>query len=132
MLDGAMVIRLRGFMRMYISASGAILDGFSGASGLCIITENQNVVGITSVMHPVADSDWDGWFWHRFWDLRAITATIADGVNAAAATLEVPIDSKAMRKMKQSDLVVLVHEATEFGAASLRIEMDSRLLVKLA
>jgi len=131
LLDGHTVTRIRGYCRLYVHVTSATMSGFHGALGMCIITENANGIGVTSVPHPLGDDDWDGWLWHHYIDVRSITATIADGANAKSVVQEIVVDSKAMRKFKESDLLVVVIDVVEEGTASMRWEFDSRVLLKL-
>jgi len=78
----------------------------------------------------LSDSNWDSWMWHSFFDVRSITGTIADGVNAAGVDQRVEIDSKAMRKWDPADIMVLMTEFVESGNATVKVNADSRILVK--
>ena len=131
LLDGLTLVRMRGHCAIYLSVADAALSGFHGALGVCVISENQNTVGVTAVNQPLDDDAWDGWLWHQYFDVRAITATIADGVNASSVVQRFEVDSKAMRKLKDTDVVVLVQQFVEVGTSSVRVEFDSRLLMKL-
>ncbi len=79
---------------------------------------------------PLADEDWEGWIWHSYWQTRSITATIADGANAAALQTRIKVDSKAMRKWDEDQRLVGVVETVENDTAACEIQGDTRILVK--
>jgi len=113
-----------------LSAATAALDGFVGAFGFGIVSENAFNAGVASVPTPVTDIAWDGWLW---W--QAICIKNSDGVesNQFGITRVYQVDSKAMRKFKQSDILMCVFEAeSETGIATLGATLKSRLLFKLA
>ena len=78
----------------------------------------------------MSDLEWEGWLWHQFFDIRAVTATIADGVNAAAASQYFEIDSKAMRKFEDGVQLFGITEATEDVNATMEVQADTRMLIK--
>jgi len=74
------------------------------AFGLIKVTEEQVVVGFTSVPNPNDDPD-AAWLWHGFIPLGSQAI-----VNQAAGyeVGRLTVDSKAMRKMKQTEAIALV------------------------
>jgi len=125
------LIRLRGYLRLTLSTTNAALAGFRGAFGVGIATAEAVAAGVASLRTPLTDSEWDGWWFHSFLDVRSVTATIADGSNAAAVIFEIPVDTKSMRKVEFDDTVYSVLEVIEEGTASVRMQFDSRILGKL-
>ena len=113
-----------------VTAADAVLAGYDGAVGICVVSENAFNAGIASVPTPVTDVAWDGWLWHHFFSLRAVTATIGDGVNGPAVVWKIIIDSKAMRKTNITDVEIAVIETTETTSASLHARIDTRSLSK--
>ena len=111
------IIRLRGIFNVFLTSGTASLDGYDGACGICVVSENAAAAGVAAVPSPVTDVAWDGWFWHQFFSLKVLTTTFADGVNGAAAQAKFEVDSKAMRKMNITDVIIAVLEATEVGTA---------------
>ena len=85
---------------MHLLTAAAAGDGFFGAVGIGIVTNQAFVAGVTSMPEPFDEVNWDGWMWHFFFDIRSVTATIGDGVNAASVSQLLTIDSKAMRKLE--------------------------------
>jgi len=129
--DKATIVRVRGEMGFFLRSLTALGDGFRVACGLCLVTDQAFAIGSTAVPGPISELDWDGWLWHRFFDIRGVTATIADGVNAGAVQLRVPIDSKAMRKWDEGMTLIGVTEVVISGTAVLEQQGDARLLAKL-
>ena len=127
------IVRIRGNFHAVLTAVSSTHGGFAAAAGLGLVTLEAFNAGIASNPSPITDADWDGWMWHSFFDVRSITATIADGVNAFAISRTIEIDSKAMRKFN-TDMVLFgaVEARFESGSASLVVDADSRVLVKLS
>ena len=129
-VDEITLIRTRGILSLQVTAADAVLAGFDGAVGICVVSENAFNAGIASVPTPATDIAWDGWLWHHIFSIRAVTATIADGVNAVAVHRTIEIDSKAMRKTNITDVIIAVLEATEMTSATLHARIDIRILTK--
>ena len=121
-------LRLRGFLKIYITSGAAAAEGYNGAVGIGICNENAFAAGVASVNIPVTDMGWDGWLWHSFFAVNAITGTPADGVNAATYGINMEVDSKAMRKIKTGDILYAATEVTEVGTSNLRLDLQSRVL----
>ena len=125
------LVRVRGLMHMLLIATSTVGTGFFGASGLMLVTNEAFAVGITAMPLPLTDEAFDGWLWHHYWDVRAVSATIGDGGHAAAISQRVVIDSKAMRVWDSGHTLVGVHEVVESVAGQVEIQASSRTLVKL-
>ena len=130
--DGLTIIRTRGEMNMGLSVITGSLDGFPRAAfGLCIVNQNAAGVGVTAIPSPLDDITWDGWFVHWVGSLFGVSAT--EGNAEGFAVVRVPIDSKAMRKLKSTDNVVGVFAVSdEVGTAQLNAILNCRILVKIA
>jgi len=126
------VVRIRGYVRLTLSAASAVISGFRGAMGIGRATVEAFDAGQASLRTPLADDDWDGWLWHSYFDIRTVTATIADGVNAKGAIFDMHIDSKAMRKAQNDDVFYFAAAGVETGVATVNFTMSSRMLVKLS
>ena len=99
---------------------GEVLARFDGpvdgnisaiSCGLIVGTEEQIVTGVGAFPDPFADMDAE-WIWHGFLLLLSdsVVATLDTG-HVARLTC----DSKAMRKMKQTQGVVFIARATTFS-----------------
>ena len=131
--DGITQVRLHGEVNAYLNSLDAADSGFPrNAIGFCYVSENAFNVGVTAVPAPLTDIGWDGWLFHRQFSLRGETTADSKG-NAGSAQVRFLIDSKAMRKTRQSDVLICVFEAgTEVGTSTLNIDVTSRILDKLA
>ena len=126
------IVRIRGIIHLVVQTASANGAGFRGAIGIGIFPTAAVTAGVASLNIPNSDPDWGGWMWHQFFDVRSITATIADGVNAGVLHQRIEIDSKAMRKMGPQQSLVGITEVVESDTASMEIQAQTRVLVKLS
>ena len=132
LLNGLTHVRFRGELLLYITvAGGAATEGFRWAFGVGIVSENAFGVGVTAVPDPIADIGWDGWLLYETGQL-ATSGSVLDQA-AGNTVVRVPLDSKAMRKIKASDVMIGVLSTTEIGDGSvMNGHLSSRILAKLA
>ena len=134
-LDGLTIVRLRGVFTAYLSLATAIDDGFSGAIGIGMASQNAFAdIGITALMHPLDDLDWDGWMYHQFIQIKAPDSfgAGADPIGQLAmAQVRIDVDSKAMRKFDEDSALFFAIDVDEVGGSAMQVEFNSRLLVKL-
>ena len=133
LVDGATIVRTRGELSVALGPSTTALAGFDRIGfGMCIVSENAFGIGVTAVPTPITDIAWDGWLFH---DLMSIF-TIQDSEtwsNSGSPFKRVEIDSKAMRKIKNTDVLIGVMEfSSETGTATIEARLNTRVLVKLA
>ncbi len=124
------VVRIRGRFNAFVTAATSAGDGFDGAVGIGIVTSQAFGSGIGAVPTPLTELEWDGWMWHNFFNVRMITGTASDGVNAVSAVFDVEIDTKAMRKFGDTMTLFGIVEVTEQGAAAMECWGNCRMLVK--
>ena len=129
-VDELTVIRTRGILDVIMTAGAAALDGYDGAVGICVVSENAFNAGVGSVPSPTVDIAWDGWLWYQMIHVKTLTTTFADGVNAQSVVARYIIDSKVMRKTNLSDVIVVVIDVAEVGTATATFHLDTRLLIK--
>jgi len=127
----ATIVRIRGQFAAYMNSASVAGSGFKGAVGIGITTTAAFTIGATAIPGPLTELDWDGWMYHRIFDVRTITATLADGVNAVGVVDRFEIDSKAMRKFDEDMTLFGMIEVTEQTSAQLEFQADTRLLLKL-
>jgi len=126
--DGDTLVRVRGSLEAVIQSSNVAGSGFHCAIGIGIVNEMAFTVGATAVMEPITDADWDGWLYHRFFDLHVGDQTAGD---IQERPVQFEVDSKAMRKLKQDDVVFAIVEVVETGIAEIDVFFDSRILLAL-
>jgi len=125
------IVRIRGHFEGILKSATAAASGFHCAFGIGLITSAAFAVGISAIPGPLSEIGWDGWMYHTFFDLHAVTGTTADGVNAMSNYIRFPVDTKAMRIFETDMTLVPVLETVEAGVATLDVFFDSRLLAKL-
>ena len=128
----ATIVRARGEIALFLTAATSAADGFTGAVGLCMVTNEAFAAGAGSIPGPQSDIDWDGWMWHSVFHLFSPLVALAPSAGDMLGSVRIPIDSKAMRIQEDNETLVGVVEVTELGAAALEFAADSRLLYKLS
>ena len=133
---GVNVMATAGVSGTFMRSRGEILasidspvlnDGGIMAFGLIKVTEEQVAVGATAMPNPNDDLDAD-WMWHGFIPLQAVTEVTAGGM-AQEAVGRLTIDSKAMRKVKQTEAIVLISDwDTLSGTPAVDVAAGVRLL----
>jgi len=131
--DDVTVIRTRGLLTLFLQSASSALDGYTGAVGICKVTQNAAGIGITAVPHPITDIGWDGWLWYQFFSVKAAIGAVATDEPSYPPTqsAQYVVDSKAMRKSNLTDNFVAVIEVTETGVAALGVRLDTRMLSKI-
>ena len=114
-------------LELLLIQASAAGDGFVGAFGIGVVSLPAFTVGVSAVPTPITEVEWEGWMWHQFFSLHSTAAFDAGGPNR----VQIPIDTKAMRKLGTEEVVYLAYEGTEDTTAQLQILSDSRMLVKL-
>ena len=79
------------------------------AMGLIVVTEEQLAVGVTAIPDPASDLDAE-WIWYGFGCLGQEGSDLAQ----VGHSVRLEIDSKAMRRIKQTQHVVFVATNTSF------------------
>ncbi len=128
-VDDLTITRMRGELLCQLLTASAVAEGFRYAFGMCVVSENAAGIGATAVPHPITDNAWDGWFYHKTGSLIAFDASVLE--QSPGGNDRVVLDSKAMRKIHQTDVIIGVVEVTELGTATVQFSLTSRLLVKL-
>ncbi len=99
-----------------------------GAVGIAVVSDQASAAGVASVPTPITDADSDNWFLHQYFMANFLFATGAgfDGADGQIYS----IDSKAMRKVNDSDDVVVVAEVDTNVSSGLLVSMAGRILIK--
>jgi len=134
-VDGLTILRIRGELLIYLVTTDAADSGFQEiAFGMGIVSENAAGIGVTALPAPIGDIGWDGWMYYQTFALLSVDAVSASSVshsgsNPMTSALRIPIDGKAMRKIKNTDTLVAVLETSvEAGTATLEAQLNTRIL----
>ena len=112
-------------------------DGFHGAIGIGVATTAAVSAGAGSVPTPLTEQDWNGWIYHKYFNINAASvmdsgaATDIDIQNSVTACHRFDYDSKAMRKLSDADTIYGCIEVTEIGTATMNFSSNCRMLFKL-
>ncbi len=102
------LVRLRGQVYVQLDTS-AVDERAMIAVGIIKATDEAVAAGVASLPHPHSDGDAE-WIWHRYLSISSLAepAVVTDALFDRAI-----IDSKAMRRFKQNEVVVLVAEVAD-------------------
>ena len=119
------IVRTRGQISLVPDATSADVR-IVGAYGLGVVSREAFVAGTAAIPDPFDEAGWDGWFvWRSFgmaWDF-------SDNTGARFSQMNQEVDSKAMRKVTDGEIVVFM-ASSQAGAYD--IVMPLRMLVKLS
>ena len=124
------IVRIRGYLQAFLTSAAAAFDGFDGAIGFGLVSDEAFAIGQTALPSPRSDSDWDGWMYHRYLSVHSLSTTIAS--EGRPGNVDFEIDSKAMRKWSEGYTLAPIVEFVENGTATMEIWFDSRMLLKLS
>jgi len=127
-VEGLTLIRTRGFCELVLRTASAAGEGYTGAIGICNVTDEAFAIGITAIPIPITNMGDDIWYYHRFFSVHAGSGAV--DVNARYEQ-HFEVDSKAMRKTPVGITTVAVIQVVEQGTAILDVSFDTRQLVKL-
>ena len=102
------VLRTRGFVFGELNAGG-VNERVTVAVGLAIVSARSAAVGITAIPRPATEGSYP-WLWHGW--LEVSSAREAAIVNNFLHN-RIEIDSKAMRKVKEDEVMLLAFEVCE-------------------
>ena len=119
------IVRTRGVLSIVPAVFTADIE-IVGAMGMGIVSQQAFVAGAGSIPAPYTDANWEGWFVHQFFSYRFEFIT---GAGVILIDHKDTIDSKAMRKLKDDDVIVVMVESQ---AAAMRASYQFRMLFKLA
>ena len=124
------IVRIRGEVLVAVSASGAAGAVSEAVMGIKITTSSAFAAGGASVESPSTEIGGD-WIWWHTAPLRNDAAFTA-GNDEGLLWARVPIDSKAMRKVKVNEvLIFVVHNVAIASTHSQVISGGVRILLKL-
>ena len=120
------VVRVRGDLLVHPVAFGVDAN-WSGAYGLCLVSDEALAIGETAIPRAFDDDDWSGWLVHGYF-----TGHLE--FQSSTSELVMPqvqvIDSKSMRKVGVNESLVWMFENN--SSVSVRASLQARVLVKLS
>ncbi len=135
--DGLTLVRTRGRLTIWLTQTAAALDGFSGAFGIGVATFAAFTAGVASLPTPITEQTWDGWLYWQALHIHSNNVVDTTGSSTADFSvvgiqgLTLEFDSKAMRKLKEADVIFGAIDLVETGTATAEWWVDSRMLFKL-
>lgn len=124
------LIRSRGTAFIHFDPA-SIADSLAVGLGLGIVTSDAFAIGQTAMPGPLSDAGWD-WVWIKELIMGPTFTATEDGTNIGH-NLWVDIDSKAMRKMKDNQVLAFVAEIQVVsGGGTVDIGATCRHLFKLS
>ena len=131
-VDRFTIVRIHGFLELSLETAGAVASGFSWAAGIGIFTTDAFAdVGATAMPSPFDDIDWPGWMWHQQGALHTTQGAVAVG-DPSINPVVIPVDTKAMRILRNNETVGMVLQSGESGVSIMRVRASTRMLVKIA
>ena len=124
-------IRIRGTALVRLTAATTALDGFSGALGLGVIDQEAFAAGQASCPGALTEQDWDGWMWHTFFHVFSPSSDAEVDAGTVSMAERFVIDTKAMRFLKDTDVLFGSIETLLTGGSSLQFKADTRALFLL-
>ena len=129
-LQSGTIVRVRGSVSSYLRSYTSAGDGYHVAVGIGVTTEAAFDAGIASLPTPITEAAWDGWLWHRYFDVHGSLAAGSSAVGEGNSGVDIEIDSKAMRRVSDEYVVFAAAEVVELGTGILDIWLDTRMLLK--
>jgi len=132
-LENQTIVRIRGTLTVWLEVVTTAGDGFTRfAAGIGIASLQAFDAGVASLPAPSSDAEWPGWLWFHEGS-ALIGSETTEVLRGPMSAVRIPIDSKAMRKFRQNEVLFgVVSTVVEVGAATMRFQLSSRILSKLA
>ena len=119
---------IRSHLEIYVeSDQEAASEQYIGAVGMCVVSEQASAIGVTAVPTPIIDLGSEYWFLHQMY-MGSCNLQAAGIINDNPDRLSV--DSKAMRKVNESEDLLIVAEFSGIGSGQ-SVLIAGRFLVKL-
>ncbi len=127
------VLRTRGVWKVAPQTELDAGDAFQVSMGVGVVTEQAAALG--GVPAPGQNSDWDGWFIHRTYELIGQGNGGGTSVNPEAVINQLEIDSKGMRKIETGDVLFTAFQIYNLNAVVAPVTISSsffaRFLLKI-
>ena len=120
------LLRTRGLIDLFLTSATSAGDGYFGAFGIGVFTDQAFTAGVASLPSPLTEAFSNAWLYHQYLSVHAGEAGGLSGGGEAHQRIDV--DSKAMRKFDANQVMVAVVELVEIGTAVANLFFDSRIL----
>jgi len=122
------VIRIRGHFTAQLSVVTTAHDGYSVCGiGIGVVSDDAFQIGSSAMPGPISDSNWD-WMFVNYFSL--VGESVTESFQGLGA-IRIPIDSKAMRKLKPNQVVFgMLETSNEVGAATIQLQAMTRMFIK--
>ncbi len=77
------ILRTRGLLQFYLFSAANPGEGFTGAFGIMVVSDQAFAAGVVSMPSPVNELESNLWFYHQFLSIHAPDGGIGDGVAGA-------------------------------------------------
>ena len=124
------IVRIRGDAMLQLGSATAAFDGVDGAIGLGIVSLDAFNAGVASIPGAQSDPEWPGWIWHSFFHVHQRSGTEGGGLEQGVMQ-RIPIDSKAMRKFGENEVLFGSLDQTTQGTSVGAFWAEVRVLAKL-
>ena len=119
------LLRSRGSIQLVLNAN-AVEESVTCAVGLAIVSARAVAAGAASVPRPATEGSYP-WLWHGFLFGTSFDSAVTAGSSLRGTRLEV--NSKAMRKLKETEVMVLAFEVCESVDLGGSFQLDAGLRV---
>ncbi len=90
-----------------------------------VVTLAASTAGVVSIPTPITEASWDGWLLHRYFGVEKVTGDAGGGFMA------LELDSKAMRKGNEDEVLAGVLDVVETGVAVANVQVRVRALTMI-
>ncbi len=124
--EEATILRLIGEALVVGTPDGTGDDTVVGL-GIAVVNENALTVGTTALPGPISDPEHD-WLWHAYIPLASSVSTAGSDV-AITLNKRVPIQSRAMRKVRPDESLVMMGQLSLGDFATVLVSGGVRALI---
>ncbi len=110
--EPATILRCRGEILVHLEATLGIGDSVKFGFGLGVISSDAFTLGATAMPDPSGDADYPWVYWT---EITLGSESVAVEQASGIQNLRIPVDSKAMRKMKPAETFCWIIQRTDLG-----------------
>jgi len=122
----ATILRCRGFVQANFDETQQVGDRMILTWGLGIVSTDASIAGSASMPDPAGEAEYP-WMW---WNTLVLRSNLAAGINSwGSSNQRLDIDTKAMRRVKPGQSLVMVIEASGASGAPVTEVITSQIRV---